>query len=259
MADFVDIVTEMPSVLQLLASNLTTIELFHLALTSKDLWQAIGASAPVFSTLKALTLCDGSGVAARKSRDEALTGASRNRNPDVLYNAAALQCLKDDNVACVKCEKRVCNECRHHIRYRQDYHQPLMTLPPKAYPVARYHDQLWPDQLILFQPDTLTWRVRHLCKNCKASGLQRLSDAGNGSCDCVPSPIGRWVCRRCANDEIQADMAFKKGRKSITQQNKILDPRDTRGYHIDRVIVGYVSYTPGETLPLLEQGIESLG
>ena len=113
MAKLVD-VTSQYGMLRIVASELTTVELFNLARTSKTLWTTLDPQSLHFKSTKSLTQCDGLVVARRLANDKKevslreIYGPYISRRYDKIIGIKALSCLGREALPCVRCGVNVC-------------------------------------------------------------------------------------------------------------------------------------------------------
>lgn len=120
--------------LETTAGYLTAIDLYHTALACRSLYRLILSSGTTFNHLKGQTLCDGTGILARQAYEGHYNGlqgyAIHNWNPARTYDAEcfaleedevrvwAAKCDSTSTRPCLKCQDRVCKECRFIPRAR---------------------------------------------------------------------------------------------------------------------------------------------
>lgn len=112
-------------VLRCLSSWLSTLDLFHLALISRDSYKHILASRSVFNHLKRTALCDGHGLRQRQNFEgpyRPATGTRLGREPRLwadepievrLWNT---KCDETGGLPCRRCGINICEECRYYSR-----------------------------------------------------------------------------------------------------------------------------------------------
>lgn len=156
--------------LALLAQNLNTIDLYHVALTCSDLFDTILGSTITFNQLKRNALCDGSGLEFRLASGFCDFGFKQNTAE--LRNA---KCHETEGKPCLKCGFNVCKACRviprigpHGRVIHTDYKKPFIT------PDLEYHN------IICY------------CQECDKAVEERV---GKGFCHC--NRYWRWICRAC--------------------------------------------------------------
>lgn len=87
-------------ILSVIASNISSADLIHLAQTSKEHWQYIAASKPVYEHIRSTTQCDGTGIVTRAKIFHHFNGDASN---------AQIHCLGENARPCVNCHAQVCN------------------------------------------------------------------------------------------------------------------------------------------------------
>jgi len=106
-------------ILRRLASNLTSVDLFCLATTSKTAWTSIKNTDDSWKNLTNKALCDGYGV---RYRTEVIRPALLRQLHDLTYDAPLQDCgaVSGNDIEtnpCVRCQRAVCDECRIHAVY----------------------------------------------------------------------------------------------------------------------------------------------
>ncbi|KAF5649402.1 hypothetical protein F52700_676 [Fusarium sp. NRRL 52700] len=178
------------SILTSLAPWLSTLDLYHLSLTSKSAYECIQSSPVIFKSLSRHCLCDGRGLATRQAyaspyhRDRMagrwtpsphLTGDEEIEAR--LYNT---KCDETDALPCLKCGINVCEECRCYPR----------AAPPSAYPNRRPH----------LRGSYVLDNIVCLCDKCDVKTEKEVAGKFlNERCDC--DVYTRWICVRCEEEE----------------------------------------------------------
>ncbi|KAF7548779.1 hypothetical protein G7Z17_g6825 [Cylindrodendrum hubeiense] len=176
------------AILPTLASWLSTLDLYHLALTNRANFSYILASPNIFKSLSRHCLCDGRGLAKRQEfrppynleSYNYIWGSGRKIHNDEpievrLYN---LKCDEAGALPCVKCGINLCEECRYYPRER----------PERA--------ERRPHLNAAFQ---LTY-IMCLCEPCDAAVEKEVSGKFlNDLCDC--DVFKRWICTPCKEEE----------------------------------------------------------
>lgn len=110
-----------------LASFLSTLDLYHLSLTSKHFHSHILASKSIFNTLKRSALCDGRGLKQRQNFEGPYRlgrwnyiwgkGSKIWADEPIEVRLWNLKCDEAGALPCRRCGVNVCEECR---RYRRE-------------------------------------------------------------------------------------------------------------------------------------------
>ncbi|TIC95055.1 hypothetical protein CH35J_008791 [Colletotrichum higginsianum] len=178
------------SILPTLATWLSTVDLFHLALANRAFHSHILGSPNVFAVLRRRCLCDGRGLALRQAykppyRKLKQTGGPSNNQswyPDEeievrVFNA---KCDEAGALPCLRCGINVCEECRYY---------------PRASPVEsdrRPHLREWGSHVFK--------NILCLCDGCDARTEAEVAGQFlNELCDC--DSYRRWICTRCRRQE----------------------------------------------------------
>lgn len=181
---------QIPPILQTLASFLSTLDLFYLALTCKSNYYSIVAWPVTFRSLQRNCLCDGKGLAERQTftglyrPPQHAWGKQRPMRPDVdelpevrLFN---LKCDEAGTLPCCKCGINVCEECRYYPRELAQS-QPAQRRP--------HLNAAWEST-----------NVMCLCTKCDAQVEKELHGKYlNEQCEC--DIYKRWVCCKCVREE----------------------------------------------------------
>jgi hypothetical protein len=189
MASIIDLISAHP-VLSSLASFISTVDLFNLALTCKSSYLPILSSPRAFQTFRRNCLCDGRGLAER----QAFAGLYSLHNVFYFWGhkrhiwkdepiEARLYATKCDAAAalpCRKCNINVCEECRYYPR------EP----PHSTYPERRPHlNSPWQSE-----------NVMCLCPECDERCESELAGRFLSElCDC--DIYARWICKKCVEEE----------------------------------------------------------
>ncbi|KAH6887026.1 hypothetical protein B0T10DRAFT_407001 [Thelonectria olida] len=183
------------AILPTLASWISTVDLYHLALTNRSHYSHILASETIFKTLRRQSLCDGRGLADRQAlrnlnpHFDYIWGRGRkiHRDEEIEVRLYNLKCDEAGALPCVRCGINVCEECRYCPR----------VPPENNYPVRRPH---------LNGPLQLQGIVC-LCLECDAKTEADVSGKFlNELCDC--DLFERWVCRGCNHAEREAGSEY---------------------------------------------------
>ncbi|CEJ94825.1 hypothetical protein VHEMI10334 [[Torrubiella] hemipterigena] len=185
------LITSYP-ILQSLASQLSTLDLFHLALTNKTFYSQILASDLIWDKLRRRCLCDGHGLRDRQerrglhhARDSKYIRRKDGRreiyeDEEIEVRVYNLTCRADDTLPCAKCDVNVCEECRYYPRLPRDY---LSRRPH-------------------LNGAFLLKNIIVLCTQCDDKVEKEVSGKfGSELCDC--DPFTRWVCGKCHADELK--------------------------------------------------------
>lgn len=162
------------ALLHLLTSNLSAIDLYRLSLTCSDLHVLILRSSSVFSHLKTLAICDGSGLRARVN---AATCRPRDLYPkEDKLTLARKRCDESNTLPCQKCGCNVCEECR-------------------AYPRVGLR---W-DAICRRPHYSMTHQLQNIVCYCGPCDRDVAKRTGDDICDC--DRYKRWVCYQCDTSE----------------------------------------------------------
>lgn len=128
MISITDLISNYP-LLHSLASSLSTLDLYHLALTCKTAYSFILSSSLTFKVLRRNCLCDGHGLADRQafkglysmeynSGRLHLGVITRRVYQDVPIEVRlfGLKCDQNQALPCRKCGVNICEECRYYPR-----------------------------------------------------------------------------------------------------------------------------------------------
>ena len=103
--------------LELTAQYLSTMDLYHVALTCSDTFELIMKLMSTFHRLRRVSSCDGSGLKARQDyagvRYSNHPSFRRPREEEVELQVWNLRCDESSGLSCVKCGINVCEECRY--------------------------------------------------------------------------------------------------------------------------------------------------
>lgn len=177
-------------ILTTLASQIPTLDLLNLGLTSMIYYDYILASSSGWTKLKSICLCDGQGLRDRQDLKglyrltswQYIWGHSRKIHEDEeievkLYN---LRCRDDDTLPCCKCGINVCEECRYYPR------------APPRYPYAVRRPHLTAARELQ--------NIMLLCESCDEKVEKEVNGKFlNHLCDC--DVFTRWICIKCRIDE----------------------------------------------------------
>lgn len=176
-------------ILPTLASWMSTVDLYRLALTNKTHYACILASPNLFKSLRRQCLCDGRGLARRQAFVKPYLSkrtAGLSPNPDMsddeeievrLYN---VKCDAGGALPCQKCDINTCEECRYYPR----------AAPANWYPVRRPH----------LTSSFELYNIMCLCSACDAATEKEVAGKFlNERCDC--DIFTRWICTRCMEAE----------------------------------------------------------
>lgn len=177
-----------------LASQLSSIDLFHLSLTCKAFYEEIRASESVWHTLRRVCLCDGHGLSDRKNlrgfyriydsrygHDCSPNSRSIKRDEEIEVQLWHRHCPADDNLPCQKCDINICEECRYY---------------PRAQP-------LYSDRRPYLSTGLESINIFCLCRACDESEETELAGKFLSKlCDC--DTYKRWICSKCHWKEMLA-------------------------------------------------------
>jgi len=187
-------------ILHALASFLSTVDLFHLALANRTHYSHILASRATFDTLRCDCLCDGRGLAKRQQflgkysleRRSYVWGKERKIWQDEpievgLYNT---KCDEVGALPCRKCGINICEECRYYqrepSRYRFNGRRPHLNASLQI------------------------CNVMCLCADCdaKVESEEVQGKFLNELCDCDTHT--RWICEKCVDKEYEFTSHYYK-------------------------------------------------
>lgn len=178
------------SILTSLAPWLSTLDLYHLSLTSKSAYECIQSSPVIFKSLSRHCLCDGRGLATRQAY---ASPYHRNRmagqwtpspylqdDEEIEVRLYNIKCDEAGALPCLKCGINICEECRCYPR----------AAPPNTHPNRRPHLR------VSVQLDN----IMCLCEECDAKTEKEVEGKFlNERCDC--DIYTRWICVRCEEEE----------------------------------------------------------
>lgn len=198
--------------LEITAEYISAVDLFHTALTCRDLYQLIRSSDSTFTRLRDTTLCDGSGLRARqefKGRYNGLRyGGSANwRRPKSIQKLLRCRAYEENEVRvwsvkcdaantrpCLKCRIPICKECRCVPRYRNyDGYDPSRR--------PHLNDTYQSDNVIVY------------CEQCDPA-VEESTD--HSLCDC--DRYERWICLKCADEEEEEERAYQDYCRKMTKE-----------------------------------------
>ena len=120
-----NLTTQYP-IIQNLAQWRSTVDLYHLVLTSRELHGHILASPSTFEVLKRNCLCDGRGLIARQEFNSVhglqryfyKWGEERHiwQDEPIEVRLYKLKCASNHTLPCRKCIVNVCEQCRYYPR-----------------------------------------------------------------------------------------------------------------------------------------------
>lgn len=188
-----------------LAGHLTTPELLRLALTSRTTYTCILGSRATFEALKRNCLCDGYGIAARRTfQGEVLSYTRDHAVKHTRRPADNLQCDSTRVRPCQKCGTNVCEECRYFLR-----------VYPRS-PEGRPH---------LNPAYVSTESLVAMCPECdeRTEGqVGRKFPVGSVElCDC--DLFDRWICHRCRCEEQAEGCEYYRERVTVVGMRDLPD------------------------------------
>lgn len=216
-------------ILSALSGYLSTLDLFHLGLTSRYCHALVLGSPQLFDVLKRQCLCDGRGLRHRvaaynrsedpeSGRKISYTGGLLNDEP-IEVQLYAQRCDEAGALPCLRCGINICEECRVYPR----------TLPDDGY------DRDWRPHL------NSCWflsRVFCLCPPCDAAMETRLPGQQflqPGRCDC--DIYRRWICRKCARAEAREESEYREKHTKYVEYWDELPETKVMGDHQDSVLL----------------------
>ena len=185
--------------LETTAKYISAVDLYHTVLTCRDLYFLISQSGNTFNRLKAVTLCDGSGLRARQNyrgRYNGLRGSGAlNWGPRVYPCYAkeedeirlwSLKCDSANTRRCLKCQIPICKECRYIPRVRDhDGYDPSRR--------PHFNDRYQCEDVIVY------------CEHCDPA-VEEKTDHDFCNCD----RYERWICLKCVDQEDEEDSKYHK-------------------------------------------------
>ncbi|CAH0046045.1 unnamed protein product [Clonostachys solani] len=183
------------AILPTLATWVSTVDLYHLALTNRVHHSHILGSPTLFKKLRSFCLCDGRGLIKRQNFQSPYRSIPRagewTRNSHLtsdeeievkLYNA---KCDEGGALPCVKCGINICEECRYYRRAKPSY----QTRRPHLDNARQISN------------------IMCLCPNCDSA----VEEEAKGQflyelCNC--DPWARWICTRCKTEESVFDAEY---------------------------------------------------
>ncbi|KAI2618535.1 hypothetical protein GGS26DRAFT_380098 [Hypomontagnella submonticulosa] len=182
-----DLITQYP-ILTTLASYLSTLDLFHLALTSRTHHAPILSSPSVFAVLRRDSLCDGRGLRRRQQTwNYRYPGRKIHHDEEIEVRLFATKCDEAGALPCQKCGINICEECRE---------VPRLCAPASQRSAAR-------------RPhfSHVSANLLCLCARCDAAAEESLRGQFlHELCDC--DVFRRWICRRCVREEDRATREY---------------------------------------------------
>lgn len=169
--------------LELLAQNLSTMDLYHTALTCSKLYDLILRSPKGFERLTRVALCDGSGLAARQTYEDLWRYYDPQEIEVKVWNT---RCDETVGLPCLKCGVNVCEECRVYPRVGDRVYGPC----------RRPHF-------------TTTYEMYNIICYCDACDEAVESRVGKELCKC--DRYTRWLCRPChIREDREASWVYKQ-------------------------------------------------
>lgn len=179
------------SILSTLAPWLSTLDLFHLSLTSQSAQSYILASPALFECLIRQCLCDGRGLVIRQTTDNLPPDRGQtipinqrylemHRDEEIEVRLYNIKCDATGALPCVKCGINICEECR---------------IRPRAAP-SIFSQNRRPHLNFIGEVDD----IYCLCPICDASTEKEVAGKFlNELCDC--DRYTRWICLKCKKEE----------------------------------------------------------
>lgn len=102
--------------LELTAQNLSTLDLYHLALTNSDLYNLIKIPPAKFARLARVSICDGKGLLSRQAHPvvnnwrTGFEGRPPAYDEEIEVRVFNIKCNERGALPCVKCGINVCEE-----------------------------------------------------------------------------------------------------------------------------------------------------
>lgn len=204
------------SILTTLSSWISTLDLYHLALTNRTHHSFILGSPQIFKVLTRQSLCDGRGLADRKEFrglykiydfDKGCGLIRRDEPIEVrLYN---LNCDEAGALPCVKCGINVCEECRYY---------------PRTSPEGRGENpQRRPHLRKSFQMGA----IMCLCPPCDAATEEEVKGKFlNELCDC--DGLRYWICSKCRQEVDNFTAGYREEHTALEGEIEVFGPLPTR-------------------------------
>jgi hypothetical protein len=218
MTPLTDLLSSYP-ILLTLSSFISTLDLYHLALTSKAHHNLILESPQRFQKLRRRCLCTGHGLADRQNfrghyaldghggwRYQGYKNRQINRDEPIEIQLFNLKCDEAGALPCVRCGINVCEQCRCYDR------EELLNLgmyrgDSGARPVGERRPHLTASATLR--------NVMCLCVECDAGVESEVKGKFlNELCDC--DMYNRWICSKC-------DMAERKFTREYFKEHTVLD------------------------------------
>lgn len=175
---------------KLAANHLSTLDLYHTALTCSTFYTLIAEDPARFQRLKRACLCDGKGLQPRLETERKNAKRQLYSIRDEESNACRLGLKCDETGArpCEKCSINVCNECRSVPREGG----------PMYGPCRRPHCTTTHERT----------NIICYCWDCDKDVEAKIQ--GEDSCDC--DLCERWVCQKCAKKELEEELWYHRHR-----------------------------------------------
>lgn len=124
--------------LELTAKYISTLDLFHLALSNSSLYNMILKSKPIFDRLKSFAVCDGHGLKSRQEfsgiyelhPQHFLWGNGRKAHFDEELEVRVwnLKCDEENGLPCIRCGVNICEVRSSRLKFRVDKSQGLISV-----------------------------------------------------------------------------------------------------------------------------------
>lgn len=178
-------------ILSSLARQISTIDLFHLALTCKTAHSYILQSPKIFKVLTRQSLCDGRGLYQRQNflglYDHREYRYSGDRPVEV--RLWALKCDAANALPCLKCGVNICEECRYMDR------EGLLSGRLSRWPFPE-HRSAQHENYMAF------------CPSCDDQVEEKVVNERWGSLICDCDLYTRWICTKCHTYEKERERHY---------------------------------------------------
>lgn len=175
--------------LELAAQSLSTLDLYHTALTCSTLYTLIRTPDAKFQRLKRVNTCDGKGLAARQESPKVWATIHALVNSLSIPKAEIkVRIFEDCNgrgaLPCIKCGINVCEDCRVFPREKHEW-------GPRR---PHCNDQAQMFNIVCF------------CEACDEEVAAKIPGEDYCQCDIYT----RWICRKCKWEEGKEEVWYRK-------------------------------------------------
>lgn len=200
------------------AEYLSTLDLFHTALTCHELYTSILKSPQVFNKLKRVAICDGHGLKKRQGPDHWSLGKGFQNyiNPwtggpaeeeEIEVRLFNIQCDAFNALPCIKCGVNVCEECRYVPRIRNEDNE---GYDARELPYCDASDQ--------------SHYLECYCPPCDEKMEQDLPLRLSHFCDC--NQYTRWICYPCRQKEAEESADYYADHTTLYYGEDVEDHND---------------------------------